>query len=93
MIKLQTPVNLRALRALRGIELSRPLSPEALPSSVASVTSVAGIYYFFRKDLKEMKRELSQHQAQHPGLFLCARNESESLLPQEAQKPQIADRS
>jgi len=38
VIKLQIPVN---LRALRGIEISPPLSPEARPSSVASVTSVA----------------------------------------------------
>jgi len=89
VIKLQTPVN---LRALRGIEFSPPVSPEALPSSVTSGSSVAEINYFYRKHLKETQRERSQHQAQHPGLFLFARNESKSFLPQDAQKPQKADR-
>ena len=78
VIKLQTPVN---LRALRGIELSPPLSPEALPSSVASVSSVAKIYYLTAKISK--KRKENAHNISHiipvccsESLRLCARNES-----------------
>ncbi len=62
VVKLQTPFN---FRALRGIDFSPPLSPEALSSSVASVTSVAEIYYL------TAKRMLTTS-GTHPGVFLCA---------------------
>ena len=55
VLKLQTSVNLCALRALRGIEFSPPVSPEALPSSVASLTSVAKIYYLTAEISKRRK--------------------------------------
>ena len=72
VINLQTPVN---LRALRSFEFSPTLSPGARSSSVASVTSVAEIYYFYRKDRKEHfpKRLPVSFSA---SLRLCARIQS-----------------
>jgi len=64
VIKLQIPVN---LRALRGIDFSPPISPEALPSSVPSVTSVAGIYYFTAKISKKRKENVHNITQSSPG--------------------------
>ena len=74
VIEHQIPVN---LRALRGIDFSPPLSPEALSSSLFLRDLGGGKILFYRKDLKETQIERSQHHPQQQVFFLCARNKSE----------------
>jgi len=64
VLKLQTPVN---LRAFRGIEFFSPVSPETLPPSVASVTSVAGIYYLTAEISKKRKENVHNITQSSPG--------------------------
>jgi len=61
VLKLQTSVN---LRALRGLKLSPPLFSEALSSYV---TSVAGIYYFTAKISKKRKENVHNITQSSPG--------------------------